>query len=102
MADAALTAKLAAEAGVGVVAALCGTPEANISSGEAAVAGRGEERIAAAMLVARDMGAAMLAARRTVRSTASKNRQPGTYPRDLSSATRDWLIERPRWASGLG
>lgn len=60
-ADPVMTARLSAETGVGVVAAICGTREANISDPDPDVRARGEDLISRALPVARDMGATMLA-----------------------------------------
>lgn len=60
-ADPEKTAHQAEAAGVGVVAALCGTLDANLVSADSDVARRGEAWVAAALPVARDMGATMLA-----------------------------------------
>ncbi|AMB41737.1 sugar phosphate isomerase/epimerase [Arthrobacter sp. TES] len=58
--DALMTARLAEEFGLGVVAAICGTLDADISSSDPEVARRGEARIASAIPLARDMGATMI------------------------------------------
>jgi D-psicose/D-tagatose/L-ribulose 3-epimerase len=60
-ADPAMTAAAAADVGVGVVAALCGTLGADLASPDAAVGAAGEARVSSALSVARDMGATMLA-----------------------------------------
>lgn len=59
-ADPAMTAKLSEETGVGVVAAICGTIRANISDPDPEVSAKGEDLIARALPVARDMGASLL------------------------------------------
>jgi D-psicose/D-tagatose/L-ribulose 3-epimerase len=58
--DAAMTARLAGEYGVGVAAGLCGKLSADLSNADPVVARRGEEWIARAISVTRDMGATML------------------------------------------
>ena len=58
--DAAMTARLAQEYRVGVVAGLCGTLTADLSNPDPVVARRGEEWVARAIVKARDMGADML------------------------------------------
>jgi D-psicose/D-tagatose/L-ribulose 3-epimerase len=58
--DTAMTARLAAEYGVGVAAGICGTLEADLSNPDPDIAKRGEARIARAIAATRDMGATML------------------------------------------
>jgi D-psicose/D-tagatose/L-ribulose 3-epimerase len=58
--DAAMTARLAKEYGVGVAAGLCGTLAADLSNADPVVAKRGEEWVSRAIAKARDMGATML------------------------------------------
>jgi D-psicose/D-tagatose/L-ribulose 3-epimerase len=59
-ADPAMTARLSAETAVGVVAAICGTLDANISDADPEISARGEDLVSRALRVARDMGATML------------------------------------------
>lgn len=58
--DAAMTARLSQEYGIGVAAGLCGTLTADLSNPDPVVARRGEEWVARAIAKARDMGADML------------------------------------------
>jgi D-psicose/D-tagatose/L-ribulose 3-epimerase len=58
--DAAMTARLARETGMGVAASMCGKLSADLSNPDPVVAARGEELVAKAIAVARDMGADML------------------------------------------
>lgn len=58
--DAAMTARLSKEYGIGVVAGLCGTLTADLSNPDPVVARRGEEWVARAIAKARDMGAGLL------------------------------------------
>jgi D-psicose/D-tagatose/L-ribulose 3-epimerase len=58
--DATMTAGLAKEYGVGVATGLCGKLSADLSNADPVVAKRGEEWVAQAIRVTRDMGATML------------------------------------------
>lgn len=58
--DAAMTARLSAQYGVGVVAGLCGKLTADLSNPDPEVARRGEAWIAEAIAKTRDMGATLL------------------------------------------
>lgn len=58
--DAAMTARLSKEYGIGVAAGLCGKLTADLSNPDPEVARRGEEWIARAIAKTRDMGAVML------------------------------------------
>lgn len=58
--DAKMTARLAEETGIGVAAGLCGKLSADLSNADPVIARRGEEMVAKAISVARDMGADML------------------------------------------
>jgi D-psicose/D-tagatose/L-ribulose 3-epimerase len=85
-ADPAMTARLSEESGVGVVAALCGTIEANLSHADPATAARGEQWVASALPVARDMGATLLAG-----PTFSPLHR---YTEPPASGSADRLVER--------
>lgn len=58
--DTALTAQVAQQYSVGVVAGICGTLTADLSNPDPLIAQRGEELIGDAIRAARDMGATML------------------------------------------
>lgn len=58
--DVKLTIRLIEEYGLPVEAAVCGTPDADLSSTDPDVVRRGEEHIGRAIAVARDLGATML------------------------------------------
>ena len=58
--DAKMTAKLSQEYGIGVATGLCGTLTADLSNADPVIAKRGEEWVAKAIAVTRDMGATML------------------------------------------
>lgn len=58
--DTAMTARLAKEYGVGVIAAVCGTLTADISSADPQVARRGEEFVERAIAAAAEMGSPAL------------------------------------------
>ena len=59
--DAAMTARIAGEYGLGVAAGLCGKLTADLSNADPVIARRGEELVARGIAMARDMGATMLA-----------------------------------------
>ena len=58
--DTAMTARLAEEYGVGVIAAVCGTLTADISSADPETARRGEEFVDRAIVAAAEMGSPAL------------------------------------------
>jgi D-psicose/D-tagatose/L-ribulose 3-epimerase len=58
--DTALTARVAQQHGVGIVASICGTLTADLSNPDPEIARRGEDLIEVAIGAARDMGATML------------------------------------------
>jgi D-psicose/D-tagatose/L-ribulose 3-epimerase len=58
--DAAMTARVAREHRLGAVMTLCGTPTADISSADPAIARAGEEWVAQGIAAARDMGSPLL------------------------------------------
>jgi D-psicose/D-tagatose/L-ribulose 3-epimerase len=90
--DAAMTARIAAEYGLGVAAGLCGKLTADLSNPDPVVARRGEELVAQGIAVARDMGATMLAG-----PSFSAVHRYGLPP---SERARDQAIEAYRRLSG--
>ncbi|WP_198085993.1 sugar phosphate isomerase/epimerase [Variovorax sp. E3] len=58
--DARMTARLAEQHGLGVMATMCGKLSADLSNPDPVIAGRGEALVAKAIAVARDMGSPLL------------------------------------------